>query len=762
MYETRKLSTEELTNLWGRLEAENAISYADADFLQYFQDFVMHDGPLSIDGDFELGKGQVLIVDGDLFVGGIYSDCSGTGHLVVLGDMTARAVLTTGTSVVTGRLKAHEVVYCDYNDHISLFSGGVETPALFIFDKQTEFPEAKSAIGMVGWWKEELDDTVFLRLQPEIVAESFDEEPFPDLDSVAKLLSTGKSIFRETPPEDTELFLDAWYGLIEASDYFLDYAANYLEDDEPRLTSEDLAEFIEADVAIRMIIARLPGLEDDLRAKLIEYGEPAVLEVLDTNPATTRETSAKATKASLDKTKDKSSTSIASSSAGRKFGYKNRPLTQAEHASKERVLALRAKKEARHSNPMVRASLSLGGGVHCLDADTLAALAKDTDVKVLCNLVKSGAPIASGDFEALAYHADHRIRTAVAKKLQAHALWAEVPYLPRELVQALASKLVSDETPGLAQTVAPALPAKDQLELGLKWLAEDGDLSDRAMLLACNTTSSELMLELARKESGASGLIRNAAISAAAQHRIIDQIEAALTASDRLAPEWQSIVKGLLGNSGVSDEVIMRVANLALQFLPKDDGLTLAVTNCYDPPNEVLSMFADRELGKHQDNFVRMVPYCPRSPRHLVAWALPTEFRRKRKMLKEHRSFDDLPDDEYWAAMANSQFAILREIAARNNTVPVSALEALSKDDDENIRIATCQNMSFPIDHPKVFEVFENTDSFAHHPRLSDNEIYGLVAHHRKRMGLEIDKNRHKVNALLNFVSQRKLGALFP
>jgi hypothetical protein len=97
-------------------------------------DFLVVDGDLRIEGDLELrAEGAwVLVVLGDLIVGGAYSDSDDPeSFLLVIGSMTARDVVTAGWLEVHGNLDVANHLIGDYNDCSAYVGGNVRARLLY-------------------------------------------------------------------------------------------------------------------------------------------------------------------------------------------------------------------------------------------------------------------------------------------------------------------------------------------------------------------------------------------------------------------------------------------------------------------------------------------------------------------------------------------------------------------------------------------------------------------------------------------------------
>jgi hypothetical protein len=93
--------------------------------------FRIVDGDLVVEGDLDLDDEElaVLVVCGDLTVGGLFRDACDDGPTVtvVLGTLRARDVVTAGLLEVHGDLVARQAVVGDYNDGGALVLGDLVT-----------------------------------------------------------------------------------------------------------------------------------------------------------------------------------------------------------------------------------------------------------------------------------------------------------------------------------------------------------------------------------------------------------------------------------------------------------------------------------------------------------------------------------------------------------------------------------------------------------------------------------------------------------
>ena len=73
-FPTVAITPEEQRALWESLKKESTVSWGALKFLGYNDKYVLHEGDLTIKGDFDLSWGQSLIVEGNLIVEGTYND----------------------------------------------------------------------------------------------------------------------------------------------------------------------------------------------------------------------------------------------------------------------------------------------------------------------------------------------------------------------------------------------------------------------------------------------------------------------------------------------------------------------------------------------------------------------------------------------------------------------------------------------------------------------------------------------------------------
>ncbi|MEU3598898.1 hypothetical protein ABZ714_09240 [Streptomyces sp. NPDC006798] len=170
-----------------------------------------HEGDLVLPEDTDLDVS--LVVDGDLVVHGFLDDwVSGTGMLVVLGDLVLRDLVSWGSVHVTGDLRAHGIVHSVYNDHVFEVGGAVHARALVLSDKSADY--------RTGEVEAEIDPYYPTRAQLRaargiLVPQVYDgwrrraaegrppKLRRPSYDRVRSRLHRDKPLFREDPPTAT-------------------------------------------------------------------------------------------------------------------------------------------------------------------------------------------------------------------------------------------------------------------------------------------------------------------------------------------------------------------------------------------------------------------------------------------------------------------------------------------------------------------------------------------------------------------------------
>lgn len=770
-FSTREMTKEELVTLWQRLKDEDKISWSTADFLGHNDNYVLHKGDLTITKDFNLFSGQALIVDGDLLVEGSYDD-HGTGHLVVLGDMKSTNFLSDGTSVVTGKVIVDELVYCYYNDYISEFRGGVESRALFIYDKSCSYPESKSkfeffAADTYG----DTDYEMYRHLSPELAAASVKNPAVPDYPVASRIIGDGGSVFRVKPAG--EGFLDAWRRILEEFDGYEEF------------DFDDLAEMASIDETFRIIIARREDIDPTIQALLIESSEIAVLKTLARNQATTSahltqiSDLAPAARPMMVENPNAPSKLVATLVADPD------PAVRIAIAQRNDINAALAMTLAADANPDVRHRLTQNGSVHQLGEVALMALANDADTMVVRSLLNSDAPLPVQAYQALTEHQDSDVRTALAEALRRQTLWQNRQTLPVDIRNEIAEGLLLDGEAGVHIRAVSALGPDRQLEIGTDWLSRNTEDPRRQywpMALAKVTTSPALMLKLAEAENLRirESLAENLALSPEAQHRLLDPLDALISETKVIPEKMEEIVSELAQNDNVVDDVLLRIARLIAKT-GTNTRFSTTILHHKNLPANVLTLLWSLDAGEDfREDVAYSAIYGPRSPRTLIGPALNLRYdadhgveenedkeenfvsralklmsvKSNGGLLAEFRALDQLAGNAFWEGMASAQNIELRIIAAGNYETPFDLILKLATDEEREVSRGALDHPKMPVDHPLILAAFDGEEMPGlSNPRLSDEFLLARADRFKKR-GRNYDADK-----LFKMLSRRKLRA---
>lgn len=160
-------------------------------------------GPAKIAGDLAIGP-SALLVDGDLTVTGCLED----GHaadqtlLVVLGNLSARSLLTLSEIAVTGHVRVKDLVYGNSMGDNRLSVGGDLTAAIIVGDGHWFVIEGRrKGIAIAVDTTASLKDAEYVDEEPRrlFVAQVMDGEHL-DLPRVARRIRAGKSIVKQPLP----------------------------------------------------------------------------------------------------------------------------------------------------------------------------------------------------------------------------------------------------------------------------------------------------------------------------------------------------------------------------------------------------------------------------------------------------------------------------------------------------------------------------------------------------------------------------------
>lgn len=177
-----------------------------------------HNGDLSIKGN--LDNKNMLVVNGNLTIEGSYDDYhSGSGHLIVLGNVTSDHFMNQGFAWVGGQLTTKGLVYSYYNDHNFEVMNGVQAKGIIVSNKATRFNVLQSDF----YINDNVIDSDNYRANISKAAALFipdvyflSEESsndmsfssFPQEEAVLVKVHKGENLFREQPATDITEYLE--------------------------------------------------------------------------------------------------------------------------------------------------------------------------------------------------------------------------------------------------------------------------------------------------------------------------------------------------------------------------------------------------------------------------------------------------------------------------------------------------------------------------------------------------------------------------
>lgn len=192
-------------------------------------DVLFHDGDLEIGGDFRTGIEpwtQMLVVHGDLVVGGLLEDCLDPESLIVVtGDLRAGNLITEGWLEVQGGVTVDGCVLFEDNDCIAHIVGDLTAGLIFTQYHHVEVGGQVTAPLIAGddrriWsphrfaFVKQTDPSLVPLLVPEVLSiggdasGEFGEDwclDYVDSRAMADLIRAGKSPLRAGAPSHTPL-----------------------------------------------------------------------------------------------------------------------------------------------------------------------------------------------------------------------------------------------------------------------------------------------------------------------------------------------------------------------------------------------------------------------------------------------------------------------------------------------------------------------------------------------------------------------------
>lgn len=557
---------------------------------------------------------------------------------------------------------------------------------------------------------------IYQHFAPEIAAASFGDY-VPDSDMCERFVRANECVFRD-PPADDATFADAWQRLNDA------------RRGGPALGPADFTQLVDVDLAIRIIIANTDALDTATQALLIARAEPAVMKALAANPATTSDHLAQIAKVSPE------ARPIVAANP-------NAPVAEALPADAKARVALAGRADitggiavqlAMDIDPAVRKTLVKGAGVHLLDEPALARLARDESADVLGQFIGCGVRLDAATLGALAGPNDEKIRWSVAEHLKKQALWELPQSLTADQRHVIAEPLFQSD-PRKFFSAACAMTPDAQYAVGADWLANIAEGNRNLSLckeFAKKTTSAELMMLFAQSDylDIHAELARNLALSPAAQRQLTAPFAAFVGKTKKIPEPLLKIAHRLAEHENVAeilgDDVLMLLAQSVKNVEPYVSMGSVLLRNRHLAPDIIRFIVESNGSAAFQSDIA-----------HSVTAA--------------YDAINDLQGDACWAALAQSEYQELRELAAGNVATPVETLLGLL--DDAKVRAIVFSNSGLPMDHPAVLNSHEVLQHVAA-PRLSDAVIADLSVQLRKA------GNKSLANKLQGVTSRRALKAL--
>lgn len=195
-----KMTAEEHGNVIAKTESSIEASYALKENSQWYY----HNGDLTIEGS--LDNENALVVNGNLTIHGSYDDYySGSGELIVLGNVVVDDFLNRGFTFVNGKLDSSGVVFTYYNDHYTEVTKGVQARGIIVSDKAVDFDVIKSDFILNDYVTQQDIEKAYSLLVPDIYFAGINDEDvfmLPDDDSIADRVRNNQPLFRTKPVTD--------------------------------------------------------------------------------------------------------------------------------------------------------------------------------------------------------------------------------------------------------------------------------------------------------------------------------------------------------------------------------------------------------------------------------------------------------------------------------------------------------------------------------------------------------------------------------
>lgn len=195
-----KITKEEHSHVIAATKGSMEASYALKEPGQWYY----HDGDLFIDGN--LDNANALVVNGNLTIHGSYDDYySGSGELIVFGDVVVEHFLNRGFAFIDGKLDSSGLVFLNYNDHNTEVEKGIQARGIIVSDKSTDFDVIRSDFILNDSVNQLNIEKAYSLLVPEIYFAGINDEDvfmLPDDDSIVDRVRNNQTLFRAKPAID--------------------------------------------------------------------------------------------------------------------------------------------------------------------------------------------------------------------------------------------------------------------------------------------------------------------------------------------------------------------------------------------------------------------------------------------------------------------------------------------------------------------------------------------------------------------------------
>ncbi|UXI70073.1 polymer-forming cytoskeletal protein [Tahibacter amnicola] len=653
----------------------------------------LHKGDLVVDGSFS--NDDALIVDGNLTIRGSYDDYNpGIGVLLVTGDLRVENLVSWGTVAVNGRLDASGLVYAYYNDFTFEVGGPVKAQALVVYDKMSDYGPVEAAVVQTH---DDIQHAQALRhFVPELMIDDVLEHD-PEDGEVSAWASYGAAtsrihdelpLFRESPaPENLPADVNR---LLQAS-----------------VDEATIARLASSDRLLAMVAAAREKLPLTIQRQLLAQGDAKVLELLAGNPSTSKVILEQIAKAKPQTASAIATNPNAPSSVLAPMAQNTDPAVRMavlEHADPplEHLVKLAGDESAE-----VREALARSRHVRRLSAAVLGTLVNDKEAGVRAALPVHDSLLTVEQYAALAADTSAVVRVAVAESLSRQAVWEQVPVGETPAREALALRLSSDEDKQVVAAVLAALAPAEQERLAASAQAPFKRVVD--VTLARHTRSVALMSRYAEgAQDLAEELAENLALPAAVQEKLVARLPPAashphvsrfdLEAFVAQSQTWDAVVAKLMENENAAASAVLATAKYC-KAIRGDATFCSSLMDRDDLSADVFDVLAGTGDMEFREDWALTVLGSIHASRAQIERAVPLWYDDDKALQSAVKALGKHSDDAAWfGALAQSEHAQLREIAATNAATPPAVVARLLEDPEEDVRGPASANPSLPAD----------------------------------------------------------------